>query len=106
MSSTRADLPLFMITHAVTDWTADSTDVALLDEPRSYGTVRLRPSKGIRFRMFDADGNLYYRGTMYGSTHSEASAFAPLDWGMADSGCTRIEYYEPGPDGRLGWQVL
>ena len=48
-------------------------------------------SKGQQFRLLDDDGILYYSGVcLHGG--SEDAVFAPLDWGMANAGCTEIQY--------------
>lgn len=45
--------------------------------------------KGVTFRLYDDDMNLYYEGKIVG----EYSGFEPLDdFGMPDSGCTFIRY--------------
>ena len=45
-----------------------------------------------RFRMLDDDGEVYYEGKS-----TVADSFAPLDdFGMPDSGCTEIQYYNNG----------
>lgn len=41
------------------------------------------------FRLYDDDGVLYYSGYAHVDLDDE---FAPLDWGMYDSGCTEIRY--------------
>lgn len=45
------------------------------------------------FRLLDGDGNhCYYGRSEQGPNEDTDLAFAPLDWGKADSGCTTIEY--------------
>ena len=45
------------------------------------------------FRLLDGDGNhCYYGRNEQGPNEDTDAAFAPLDWGRADSGCTTIEY--------------
>ena len=45
------------------------------------------------FRLLDGDGNhCYYGRNKQGPDQDTDAAFAPLDWGKADSGCTTIEY--------------
>lgn len=58
---------------------------------------------GIRFRLRDCDGELYYSGRVSRSwiEGDEEHAFAPLEYGTADAGATTLEYLE----GRT-WQVL
>jgi hypothetical protein len=41
------------------------------------------------FTLYDDDGVLYYKGYLHEACDD---AFAPLDWAMADSGCTEICY--------------
>ena len=46
-----------------------------------------------KFRLYDDDGELYYEGV---ATNQDCeSAFEPLDWGMANDGCTDIQYLTP-----------
>lgn len=46
------------------------------------------------FRLFDDDGNMYYSGWYVGDPNAE-EAFGPLDdFGMPDSGCTRIDFLD------------
>ncbi|MCY1547556.1 hypothetical protein D9M68_836230 [compost metagenome] len=42
------------------------------------------------FRLYDDDDNLCYEG--WSSDRESELAFQPLDWAMADAGCTRIDY--------------
>lgn len=48
------------------------------------------------FKLYDDDGILYYEGYLHpenAEKHHEYDAeFAPLNWAMADSGCTEIKY--------------
>lgn len=53
-----------------------------------------------KFKLYDDDGELYYEGMA--TNQSFESAFEPLDWGMADSGCTDIKYLNE--DGQ--WESL
>lgn len=43
----------------------------------------------IHFKLFDDDRVLYYSGYLHEESEDE---FSPLDWAMADSGCTIIQY--------------
>jgi hypothetical protein len=43
------------------------------------------------FRLYDDDGVLYFSGYAHVDLDGE-DEFAPLDWGMYDSGCTEIRY--------------
>ena len=47
------------------------------------------------FQLKDDDGNIYFIG------RSSEEAFEPLDWAMAEYGCTSIEYLVDGK-----WEVL
>jgi hypothetical protein len=49
----------------------------------------------VKFYLFDDDGELYYEGMMT-KKYLDDYGFGPLDWAMADSGCTYMEYYENG----------
>ena len=40
--------------------------------------------------------------TMEAINGYEEVAFAPLDWGMTNAGCTSMKYKEPGK----GWETL
>ena len=46
---------------------------------------------GDAFRIYDDDGNLYYRGRHFGDSGSE-SGFEPLDWATGFAGATTIKY--------------
>ncbi len=95
--------PLFIITHA---HPYDSDDVRLvkLDKPRAFGR-RTVDGPGTAFRLYDDDGELLFRGRLW-DDGSEGEAFAPLDWGMTDSGATRLDLYERRPDGTYQWGTL
>jgi hypothetical protein len=57
------------------------------------------------FRMLDDDGELYYRGKIWG----DYDGFEPLDdFGMPNAGCTTIEYKSrpSATGGRPIWEVL
>ena len=43
-----------------------------------------------RFKIYDDDGELYYEGRA--TNQSYENAFEPLDWAMANAGCTEIKY--------------
>jgi hypothetical protein len=61
-------------------------------------------SKGVRFRLRDDDGEVYYEGRFVGDADSE-DGFAPLDdFGGPGAGCTSIQYWKPGAGG--GWKTL
>ena len=49
----------------------------------------------VKFHLFDDDGELYYEGLMT-KKYLDDFGFGPLDWAMADSGCTYLMYYENG----------
>ena len=54
----------------------------------------LLSGKGHKFKMYDDDGELYYKGLFIGDPTSE-EGFAPLDdFGMPNAGCVRIDYYD------------
>lgn len=53
---------------------------------------------GRMFRMYDADGELYYSGRLIdGRDDRDVEWFGPLDdFGRPNAGCTSIEYFEDG----------
>ena len=52
----------------------------------------LRLGDGIKFHLFDDDGNLMYEGRFLGDSESE-DGFGPLDdFGTPNAGCTYIKY--------------
>ena len=56
------------------------------------------------FRLSDDDGEVYYVGRCGDLDDAyEEQAFAPLDWAMADSGCTTMEYRKVGTS---NWETL
>ncbi len=46
------------------------------------------------FRLYDDDGELYYEGRC--TSQMTEAAFAPLDWAMANAGCTDLQYLNKG----------
>lgn len=59
----------------------------------------LREGKGVAFRMYDDDGELYVSGRIVG----DFDGFEPLDdYGMGGLGCTEIRYR----DGNGPWRAL
>jgi hypothetical protein len=72
-------------------WTIDE-DLINGDTPWSRAGRRYGP-EGVqtphRYRVKDADGEVYYIGRC-----SDESSFAPLDFAMADAGATDIEYQD------------
>jgi hypothetical protein len=49
------------------------------------------------FRLLDDDGEEYYRGRCGDLDQAPGDeAFAPLDWAMADAGCTEMQYRRVG----------
>jgi hypothetical protein len=52
-----------------------------------------------KFRLLDDDGIVYFEG--YSNDNESLMAFDPLDWALADSGCTSIEYLNNGT-----WETL
>ena len=100
-------LPLFRITHstdAAMERGIEPLTAAHLEpiEPRNFGAGRGTPGEGVRFRLYDDDGNLYYAGVMH-TDGSEDEDFAPLEWGRHDSGCTYMKCWEKGPNGVMAW---
>ena len=69
------------------------TDCDILPSCAGKGNfVLATPPLPYRFRLYDDDGELYYEGRS--DDRNSDAAFAPLDWAMADSGCTRIDYLQ------------
>ena len=65
--------------------------------------MKMERGEGHMFLMFDDDDELYYEGLLLGDKDSE-QGFAPLDdFGMPDSGCTYIKYYN---ETTKEWEVL
>lgn len=58
--------------------------------------ARLAAGEGVKFRMFDDDGEVYYSGRVVaadGDYTSEEVCAGPLDdFGMPNAGCTHIRY--------------
>lgn len=52
-----------------------------------------------KFKLYDDDGELYYEGIA--TNQDSESAFEPLDWAMANDGCTEIKYLNKGK-----WETL
>lgn len=50
--------------------------------------------KGTPFRLYDDDGELYYEGRFLMT--DDHTGFEPLDWAMANDGCTEIKLFENG----------
>lgn len=58
----------------------------------------------IPIRLLDDDGEVYYEGLATRKRildSSEEHAFEPLDWAMADAGCTELQYFDNNE-----WQTL
>ncbi len=98
------------MTDTATLWTITHAQKSLVDldsfseemVPVMPGTLccevpatRRLSNKGTAFRIFDDDGNLYYRGRYHGDP-AALGAFAPLDWAQGEAGATRIDYFEDG----------
>jgi hypothetical protein len=63
----------------------------------------LARGEGVRFRLLDGDGIVYYTGRFLGDAESE-DGFGPLeDYGTPDSGCTGIQYRNPATG---QWEAL
>lgn len=70
---------------------------------------RLKAGEGLKFRMYDDDGELYFTGRAIGVGEdapdgegvTEEFAYGPLgDFGAGNSGCTRITW-----DGHPDWEI-
>lgn len=68
---------------------------------RAILTAALMEQLPFHFRLYDDDDQLYYEGRSNDCTSQ--AAFRPLDWAVADSGCTRIDY---SSDGGMAWETL
>ncbi|MFW6855319.1 hypothetical protein ACODYM_28930 [Burkholderia gladioli] len=56
-------------------------------------------------RLLDDDGIVYYVGMCGDITLApEHLAFAPLDWSMADAGCTELQFRKAGSNAE--WETL
>lgn len=74
-----------------TAWTIDVDHVTVPGEKSRVGCYgQLASEYPFRWRVKDADGNVYYEGRC-----SDDSSFAPLDFAQADAGATDIEYLDP-----------
>lgn len=63
--------------------------------------LETNPDKGMRFRMYDDDGELYYEGRIIVDQPPgwdlQEEHFGPLwDFGTGNAGCTSIWYFHPG----------
>lgn len=57
------------------------------------------------FKLLDDDGETYYLGVCGDLNEADGDqAFAPLDWAMADAGCTTMMYRQKGTKAR--WETL
>lgn len=53
---------------------------------------RLDNNRGVPFRIYDDDGELYYTGRLYTDDPDSEDIFKPLDnFGEPNAGCTRID---------------
>jgi len=73
-------------------WTIDHDHIAQPGECSRAGRHFGSPDAvlAFRYRVKDADGEVYYEGRC-----SDDSSFAPLDFAQADAGATDIEYLDP-----------
>ena len=80
---------------------------------------RLKAGEGVRFRMLDDDGEIYYYGRQLaesdctedyeGGFYGAESEFAPLDnFGRPNAGCTDIQFDNGVKDskGKVVWESL
>lgn len=88
-----------------------------LTGPRSASEndiARLKAGEGIRFRMLDDDGEIYYYGRWLeesdaGKGYYAEPEFSPLDnFGTPNAGCTEIQYDYGKKDakGKVIWESL
>ena len=72
------------------DRIGDGTDAGV-SGPRGRCAIPKDKTSGVRFRMKDDDGEVYYIGRLFG----EFDGFEPLDdFGTPNAGCTSIEMRE------------
>ena len=73
-------------------WTIDVDRISLPGERSRAGRRFGDPQAELpfRWRVKDADGQVYYEGRC-----SDDSSFEPLDFAQADAGATDIEYLDP-----------
>lgn len=63
--------------------------------PEYAAALKAHPEAGVKFKMYDDDDNLYYEGRIIGAF----DGLEPLDdYGMPDSGCTKLDLFMNGPD--------
>ena len=63
------------------------------DQGKAMMLAQFKANMTDEFRLYDGDDNLYYEGLCLDLDDQDSdSAFAPLDWAAADSGCTRMDY--------------
>lgn len=70
----------------------------------NYNDERFAKADTIPIRLMDDDGEVYYEGRATRKRipdSSEEYAFEPLDWAMADAGCTELQYFDDDE-----WQTL
>ena len=62
-----------------------------------YDAEKFATRPQLHIRLLDDDGEVYYEGLATKKRildSGEDLAFAPLDWAMADAGCTEMQYRE------------
>lgn len=59
--------------------------------------ARLKKGEGVKFKLYDDDGILYYEGLQIEGDEGDEGTFAPLDnFGMPNSGCTELKQFLNG----------
>lgn len=78
--------------HLFLDGITESSSVGIYGPSDFDGSKDLVKEKGVHFRMYDDDGELYYEGYFW--PHCESSDnFEPLfAFGAPNAGCTEIHY--------------
>lgn len=76
----------------------------LAPEAKAARVEQFKATLNFEFRLYDDDGELYFTGLCLDLDQQDGdSAFQPLDWATADSGCTRMDYRKKGDK---AWTIL
>lgn len=76
----------------------------LAPEAKAARLQQFKDCLNFEFRLYDDDDELYFTGLCRDlDQQSGDSAFEPLDWATADSGCTRMDFRKKGAE---TWETL